>query len=49
MVRDVYIKVAEADCDLQIIKCYDADNVILTPDEIFHLIIDKLKEKNILR
>jgi dTMP kinase len=49
MVRDVYIKVAADDSFLQVIKCYNADNTIFTPDEIFHLILDKLKEKNILR
>jgi dTMP kinase len=49
MVRDVYIEVAAEDSFLQVIKCYNAENIILTPDEIFHLILDKLKEKNILR
>jgi len=48
-VRDVYIKVATDDSFLQVIKCHNADNTIFTPDEIFHLILDKLKEKNILR
>jgi len=48
-VRDVYIKVAADDSFLQVIKCHNADNTIFTPDEIFHLILDKLKEKNILR
>lgn len=48
-VRDVYIEVAAEDSYLQVIKCYNADNKIFTPDEIFHLILDKLKEKNILR
>ncbi len=48
-VRDVYTSVAEEDDNLQVIRCYNPDNVILTPDEIFHLILDKLKEKKILR
>jgi dTMP kinase len=48
-VRDVYIEVATEDSYLQVIKCYNAANAILTPDEIFHLILNKLKEKNILR
>lgn len=48
-VRDVYIEVAAEDSYLQVIQCYNADNKIFTPDEIFHLILDKLKEKNILR
>jgi dTMP kinase len=48
-VRDVYTEVAEEDESLQIIKCYSSDNEILTPDAIFRLIIDKLRERNILR
>jgi len=49
IVRDVYIEVAADDSSLQVIKCYNADNIIFTPDEIFRLILDKLREKNILR
>jgi dTMP kinase len=49
MVREVYIEVAGEDSHLQIIKCYNADNIMLAPDEIFRMILDKLKEKNILR
>jgi len=49
MVRDVYIDVAEGDSHLQVIKCYNADNIMLEPGQIFRLILDKLKEKNILR
>jgi dTMP kinase len=48
-VRDVYNSVAAEDDKLQVIRCYDQDNVILTPAEIFQLILDKLKEKKILR
>jgi dTMP kinase len=48
-VRDVYNSVAAEDEKLQVIRCYDPDNVILTPTEIFQLILDKLKEKKILR
>jgi len=48
-VRDVYTSVAEEDNNLQVIRCYNSDNVIFTPVEIFQLILDKLKEKKILR
>jgi dTMP kinase len=48
-VREVYTEVAAEDASLQVINCYDTDNEILTPDLIFRLIIDKLKERNILR
>jgi dTMP kinase len=48
-VRDVYTEVASEDGNLQVINCYNSDNEILTPDEIFHMILDKLKEKNIIR
>jgi len=48
-VREVYIDVAAADESLQIIDCHNAENEMLKPDQIFRLIIDKLKEKNIIR
>lgn len=48
-VRDVYTSVAEEDNNLQVIRCYNSDNVIFTPVEIFQLILDKLKAKKILR
>jgi dTMP kinase len=48
-VRDVYNSVAAEDDKLQVIRCYNTDNVILAPAEIFQLILDKLKEKKILR
>lgn len=48
-VRDVYTSVAEEDNNLQVIHCYNSDNVIFTPVEIFQLILDKLKVKKILR
>jgi dTMP kinase len=48
-VRDVYTSVAEEDDNLQVIRCYSSDNVVLTPGEIFQLILNKLKEKKILR
>lgn len=48
-VRDVYSEVAAEDGNLQVINCFNYDNEILTPDEIFHRILDTLKEKGILR
>jgi dTMP kinase len=48
-VRDVYTWVAEKDESLQVIQCYDDASGMLSPVEIFGRIVDKLKEKNILR
>ncbi len=48
-VRDVYSEVAAEDGNLQVINCFNYDNEILTHDEIFHRILDTLKEKGILR
>jgi dTMP kinase len=48
-VRDVYCEVALKDSNLQVIRCYNDDNEMLKPEEIFLLIIEKLKEKNILK
>jgi dTMP kinase len=47
-VRDVYISVAAADESLQVIKCYNDAGDILSPAEIFSLILKRLKERNIL-
>ena len=48
-VRDIYLMVAEADDNLQVINCRDDDNRMSAPEEIFEMILDKLKERNILR
>jgi len=48
-VRDIYISVAEDDQNLQVINCHDEDNRMPAPEEIFEMILDKLKERNILR
>lgn len=48
-VREVYVEVAATDESLQIIDCHNSENEMLKPDQIFRLIIDKLKEKNIIR
>jgi len=48
-VREVYIDVAAGDQSLQVINCYNSENKMLKPEDIFRLIMDKLKEKSILR
>ncbi|MFZ2286858.1 MAG: dTMP kinase [Bacteroidales bacterium] len=48
-VREVYIDVAAGDPNLQVMNCYNSENEILKPEVIFRLIMDKLREKNILR
>jgi dTMP kinase len=48
-VRNTYLSVAETDNKLQVINCGRSDKEILSPDEIFTLIIDRLKEKEILK
>lgn len=48
-VREVYLSIAAADENLQVINCRDSHEGMLKPDEIFGLIMTKLKEKNILR
>jgi dTMP kinase len=47
-VRETYLSVAETDDKLQVIDCSGSDKGMLPPDEIFSLVIKKLKEKNIL-
>lgn len=49
LVRDEYLAVAADDANLQVINCYNSDNEILTPVEIFDLILARLMEKKILR
>lgn len=48
-VREVYLNVAAVDESLQVINCSDSEDKMLNPDDIFNLVIKKLKEKNILR
>ncbi|MZQ79924.1 MAG: thymidylate kinase, partial [Bacteroidales bacterium] len=48
-VRDIYTKVAEDDQSLQVINCHDENNRMPAPEKIFEMIINKLKERNILR
>jgi dTMP kinase len=44
-VRQIYLKQEKIDSDFQIVKCYNEDNSIKKPDEIFDLIIEQVKEK----
>ncbi len=48
-VRDIYRAVAMDDENLQVIECMDDDNMMPSPEEIFGMILNKLKERNILR
>ncbi len=47
-VREVYIDVAATDESLHVINCSDSGDQMLKPGDIFRLIMEKLKEKNIL-
>jgi len=47
-VRDTYLNVALTDESLQVISCQDERSDMLKPEEIFSLIMAKLKEKKIL-
>lgn len=47
-VRDIYVRAAESDNNLVLINCAAADNKMLSPEEIFKLIIRKLKERNLI-
>ncbi|MCI0522164.1 MAG: dTMP kinase [Bacteroidales bacterium] len=48
-VREVYIDVAKNDPSLSIISCHGTDSSMMSPADIFSLIMSKLKEKMILR
>ncbi len=48
-VREAYITIAADDESLQVINCFNTENEILMPDDIFAMIMDKLRKKNILR
>lgn len=47
-VREMYLKVADTDASLEVINCHNNDNEMLAPEEIFRLILKRLKEKYIL-
>ncbi|MRR23244.1 dTMP kinase [bacterium] len=48
-VRDIYKAVAKDDDNLQVIECRNDDNMMPPPEEIFEMILNKLRERNILR
>lgn len=48
-VREVYLDVAESDATLNVINCHRADATMMSPEDIFDLIMGILKEKNILK
>ena len=47
-VRETYLSVAETDDSLQVINCNNKKSGMLSPCEIFDLILDRLKEKKVL-
>jgi dTMP kinase len=47
-VRDIYLRVAEADERLAVIDCGDGKGAMLSPREIFNLIIDLFKKRNLI-
>jgi dTMP kinase len=47
-VRDVYLEVAATESSLQVLNCHGDDNEMLAADDIFRIIMSKLKEKEIL-
>jgi dTMP kinase len=48
-VREVYLDVAGHDTSLDIISCHGANATMMSPEDIFSLIMGKLKEKDIVR
>lgn len=47
-VRDTYLSVAKTDENLQVICCSNDDGTMPGPEEIFRLVIKKIKDKNII-
>jgi len=48
-VRNTYLNVAEKDNNLQVIDCSNTFGAMHGPEEIFRLVIEKLKEKKIVK
>lgn len=48
-VREIYLKLAAADASLEVVSCYNNEEEILAPEEIFRRILIKLKERNIFQ
>ena len=47
-VREIYLQEVDSDENIKIINCYESDDKILTPEEIFEKILITLKANNIL-
>jgi dTMP kinase len=47
-VRDIYLRVAKSDDRLAVVDCSNRDGEILSPDEIFDLIIRILAQRNLI-
>ncbi|MBE9511759.1 MAG: dTMP kinase [Bacteroidetes bacterium] len=47
-VREIYLQEVKSVENIEIIKCYKSDNMILTPEKIFEKILITLKTHNIL-
>jgi dTMP kinase len=47
-VRDIYLKVSESDDTLAVIDCSSKKGTMLTPSEIFNLILNVLTEKKLI-
>jgi len=47
-VRDIYLRVSESDDLLAVVDCSSSDGMMLSPAEIFELIINIFKERNLI-
>jgi dTMP kinase len=47
-VRDMYIRVSEADKRLCVVNCSDGENNMLPPEAVFNLIIKKMSDRNLM-
>lgn len=47
-VRDIYLRVSESDDLLAVVDCCSSDGTMLSPAEIFELIINIFKERNLI-
>jgi dTMP kinase len=47
-VRDIYLRVAESDNLLTVINCYDNIGTVLTPSEIYDLILNAINERKLI-
>ncbi len=47
-VRQEYLDLVASESDFELVKCYNSDNNMLSPEHIFELILEKLNQKNIV-